>query len=44
MFSEEPFNDTSYNDTDPYGGESFPVNVLSHTQQLTDQQANLLAR
>lgn len=25
MFSEEPYNDTSYNVTDPYGGESRPV-------------------
>lgn len=33
MFSEEEFNDTTYNDTDLYGGESLPVHLLGHTQQ-----------
>lgn len=25
VFSAEPYNDTSYNATQPYGGELFPV-------------------
>lgn len=40
VFSAEPYNDTSYNATDPYGGESlpvwtitFPVHLSSHVPQ-----------
>lgn len=29
VFSEEPFNDTSHNDTDPYSGESLTVNSVT---------------
>lgn len=40
VFTEELYNDTSYNATDPYGGESLPVgttplpvHILSHVPQ-----------
>lgn len=40
VFSAEPYNDTSYNATDPYGGESLPVwtvplpvHLFSHVAQ-----------
>lgn len=33
VFSEELYNDTSYNATDPHGGESLPVHPFSHAAQ-----------
>lgn len=33
VFSEEPYNDTSYNATDRHGGESLLVHLISHVAQ-----------